>query len=370
MYKINKATNSIEELKESSFNELGFTERNHLQEWIAKNPESLGEKLLIIQKEYSKFGGTAERLDLLALDKESNLVVIENKLDDSGKDVVGQAIKYAAYCSTNTTEQIIEIHQLYLDSNSPGEDAKSSIMEFLQTEDEDELILSENEVRIILIANKYRPEATSTVLWLRKQGHKIKCFKATPIVFEEHEFLNIEQIIPQPDTQGYMISLYEKENENKKNYEKKKLYHKFWSNFKNEFSNRGHQHLENFQVQSRPSYRFKIEKASFRFLILNNECRVELNLEDEDDKSFFEAIKEHKNQIQNSFGGLEELEEIKWEKDVGKRSSSIRIVKKFEESWEDTEERWAPYFEWYINSFVKFHEAIFPVWKEIQSSKK
>ena len=72
---INKSTNSIEELKESSFSALSFNERDHLQEWIAKNPESLGEELLIIQKEYSKFGGTAERLDLLALDKESNLVV-------------------------------------------------------------------------------------------------------------------------------------------------------------------------------------------------------------------------------------------------------------------------------------------------------
>ena len=370
MYKINKSTNSIEKLKESSFNELGFTERNHLQEWIAKNPESLGEKLLIIQKEYSKFGGTNERLDLLALDKKSRLVVIENKLDDSGRDVVGQALKYAAYCSTSTTEQIIEIYQLYLDSNSPGEDARKSIHKFLGIDIEDGLLLGKTEQRIILIANKYRREVTSTASWLLSKGLKIKCFKATPVKFEDHTFLNIEQIIPQPDTQSYTISLYEKENENKKNYEKKKLYHKFWSNFKNEFSNRGHQHLENFQVQSRPSYRFKIEKASFRFLILNNECRVELNLDDEDDKSFFDAIKEHKNQIQNSFGGLEELEEIKWEKDVGKRSSSIRIVKKFEESWEDTEERWAPYFKWYINSFVKFHKAIFPVWKEIQSSKK
>lgn len=29
-----------------------------------------------------------ERLDLLAIDKDGNLVIIENKLDDSGRDVV------------------------------------------------------------------------------------------------------------------------------------------------------------------------------------------------------------------------------------------------------------------------------------------
>jgi RecB family endonuclease NucS len=43
---------------------------------------------LIIQKEFAGFGDTKERLDLLALDKKGKLVVIENKLDDSGRDAV------------------------------------------------------------------------------------------------------------------------------------------------------------------------------------------------------------------------------------------------------------------------------------------
>jgi len=43
---------------------------------------------LVIQKEFDGFNETNERLDLLALDKQGNIVVIENKLDDSGKDVI------------------------------------------------------------------------------------------------------------------------------------------------------------------------------------------------------------------------------------------------------------------------------------------
>lgn len=62
---------------------------------------------------------TRERLDLLALDKEGNLVIIENKLDDSGRDVVWQALKYASYCSTLTKEEIIRIFQEYLDKYQP-----------------------------------------------------------------------------------------------------------------------------------------------------------------------------------------------------------------------------------------------------------
>ena len=111
MYQISRSSNDIVQLKERLFSELGFRERENLQEWIAKNPEVLGEELLIIQKEFSGFSETNERLDLLALDKEGCLVVIENKLDDTGRDVVWQALKYASYSSTLSTSQIIKIFQ-------------------------------------------------------------------------------------------------------------------------------------------------------------------------------------------------------------------------------------------------------------------
>ena len=116
MYRINKSSNNITKLEEREFKDLGFRERDHLQEWIAKNPDVLGEELLIIQKEYNGFNDTNERLDLLALDKDGNLVIIENKLDDTGKDVVWQALKYTSYCSTLTTEQIIRLFQEYLNA--------------------------------------------------------------------------------------------------------------------------------------------------------------------------------------------------------------------------------------------------------------
>ncbi len=85
---------------------MGFGERSHLQEWLANNPEALGEEILIIQKEFDGFNDTNERLDLLGLDKQGNLVVIENKLDDTGRDVTWQVLKYASYCSTLKKEQI------------------------------------------------------------------------------------------------------------------------------------------------------------------------------------------------------------------------------------------------------------------------
>ena len=50
-------------------------------------------------------------------------MVIENKLDDSGRDVVWQAFKYVAYCSSLKKAEMVEIYQTYLDRSSDGASA-------------------------------------------------------------------------------------------------------------------------------------------------------------------------------------------------------------------------------------------------------
>lgn len=87
MFKVDQNQNRLNRLEQRRFADLNVREREHLQEWLANQPDALGEELLIIQKEFDGFADTRERLDLLALDKNGQLVVIENKLDDSGRDV-------------------------------------------------------------------------------------------------------------------------------------------------------------------------------------------------------------------------------------------------------------------------------------------
>ena len=131
MFIVNSTDKTTSEVKEISFREIGLRERNDLQEWIANNPIILGEELLIIQKEFDGFNDTNERLDLLALDKNGNLVVIENKLDDSGRNVVWQSLKYAGYCSSLKKEDIKDIYSQYLSKIGSSDNAEESIVEFL-----------------------------------------------------------------------------------------------------------------------------------------------------------------------------------------------------------------------------------------------
>ena len=214
MFRINHASNRIVKLAEVSFAALGFTERNHLQEWLANQPDALGEELLIIQKEFDGFDDTRERLDLLAIDKSGNLVIIENKLDDSGRDVVWQALKYASYCSTLSKSQIAEIFQKYLDKSGPGQDAKALICDFLGQEEFAEVVLNPgNDQRLIMVAAQFRKEVTSTVLWLLKHRVFVKCFRATPFKDGSDLFLTVEQVIPLPEAEELMIGISEKEVE-------------------------------------------------------------------------------------------------------------------------------------------------------------
>lgn len=234
MYIVDKDNNRIQKVSQHTFQSLGIHEREHLQEWIANEPQCLGEELLIIQKEFSGFDDTKERLDLLALDKSGNLVIIENKLDDSGKDVTWQAIKYASYCSTLSKQDIINIYQSYLGNNKSAED---SLSDFYDGKDLTEIQIngSNNNQRIILVAANFRKEVTSSVLWLLNNGINIKCFNVSPFILANQIFLDFQQIIPIKDTEDYMIKIATKNKEESQNNEATRIRHKnrkeFWNLF-------------------------------------------------------------------------------------------------------------------------------------------
>lgn len=210
MYRIDKSANRLRPLEQRRLAELGFTERRHLQEWLAAEPAALGEELLIIQKEFDGFDETNERLDLLALDKQQRLVIIENKLD-SGRDVVWQALKYASYCSSLKRDQIIDIYQRFLDRNGGGS-ARQKITEFFDGAEIDELKLNMgNSQRVFMVATRFRKEVTSTAMWLLGHGVSVKCFKVAAYEMGADLLFRIDQVIPMPEAAEYMIGLAEKE---------------------------------------------------------------------------------------------------------------------------------------------------------------
>jgi hypothetical protein len=369
MYRINKSTNNIIKLEERQFKDLGFKEREHLQEWIAKNPDVLGEELLIIQKEFDGFNDTNERLDLLALDKEGGLVIIENKLDDSGKDVVWQALKYTSYCSTLTTDQIIRIFQEYLNQHSNSEDAKEQILEFLDQDDDQELLLNNNDQRILFIANNYRKEVTSTVLWLLDHDIQVQCFRATPYSLSDELFLQIEQIIPLPETKEFVIDAKEKQKEkkgkSKKVEETRRELVAYWSKLKISLADNGFHHADSTNIRPNFYFGFSYLGERFYFCIGRKFIRVELYFSSDRDKVKIDAMLQFKDELEAK------IPSIQFQRLEDKKASRIKLEMSPEERakidgrWR--EDTWPQYIDWYTKSMKHFFEVLSPYWKRVKN---
>lgn len=326
MFVVNKDKNRITQIKSCSFSELGFKEREHLQEWLEHNPDVFGEELLFIQKEFDGFDDTRERLDLLAIDKQGNLVIVENKLDDSGRNVTWQVLKYASYCSSLSKQQIKDIYQTYLVKNGSIENSEQNISEFLNAEDFGEIQLNQNQ-RIILVSGNYRKEVTSTVMWLlTKYNLKIQCFKATSYSFDDQIFLDIKQIIPVKEAEEYTIKMAEKAQEEQSTQDELKGRYQvrmdFWK-----------QHLLKFNAKSNLFSNISPSKdnwltagsgvsgVGFNFTISKSYARTEVYMSRsvaEENKFIFDKLLEYKETIEQETGKLE------WERLDDKKACRIK----------------------------------------------
>lgn len=209
MYKVNTIEKILIPMQPKSLSDLGIRERFDLQEWIEKTPGILEDDLLIIGKELILPSGI--RLDLLAIDRQANLVIIELKRDSSGRDVEWQAIKYASYCSNFLAEELYEQYAEYLDEDA--DDARDSIESFIDTELDE---LNANQ-RIILVAQTYHSDVVSAVLWLRDFGLEIKCVRLRPFVdHDDTLFIVPDVIIPLPEAKDYIQRKEAKQQQSKR----------------------------------------------------------------------------------------------------------------------------------------------------------
>lgn len=360
MYKINKETNRIEKIAEKNFSELGFRERENLQEWLANNPSSLGEELLIIQKEFDGFNDTKERLDLLALDKQGNLVIIENKLDDTGRDVTWQVLKYASYCSSLSKTQIINIYNEYLIKNGCNFSAEESLSDFFNGIDIDELSLNNGITqRLILVAGNFRKEVTSTILWLLNYNLRIQCFKVTPYKYQDDLFLNFEQIIPIKEVEELSIRIAEKIQDDLSNQEKTKNRHIVRKEFWVELLKEMNKISKLFQNISPSTSNWigtgsGISGIAYNFVITQKYARVELYIDKGDqyiNEKIFKSLFDQKNIIEIEFG-----DNLVWEELKDKRACRIKYEKIDCNVFDKND--WDEMINFMTKSMIKFEKAL------------
>ena len=360
LFQVNRSENRLTKLEAKRFSELNLREREHLQEWLANQPDALGEELLIIQKEFDGFADTRERLDLLALDKDGRLVVIENKLDDSGRDVTWQALKYTAYVSGLTKAQIVDIYQQYLDRYCGGGNAVANICDFLDEEELDEVVLNPgNDQRLIFIAAHFRKEVTATVLWLRENRIDARCFKVLPYVFGEEVFVDIQPVIPTPEAADFMIGMAEKETEARGAQGEQKNRHKlrrdYWGMTLDALREEGVTLYQNISPSKDHwlSAGAGLSSCQYALIFAKSEIRVEFTFGRaiaEENKWLFDRLIEQKAQIEEDFG-----HEIEWMRLDAKKASRLQFGVPCEGYNRDN---WPEYVAWHVEHIRKWEAAL------------
>ncbi len=380
LYKVETEKKQLAPLPVTKLSEQQLTERYDLQEWLAHHPQALGEPLLIIQKEFSGFDGTGERLDLLALDTQGNLVLIENKRDQTGKDVVWQAIKYASYVAPFTVDDIIEVYANYLlknkkllsEINEEGSDlqklkltAKSLIDQFLEEYQDDEMspisLNTRNSQRLILVAGDFRKEVTSTALWMLDRGIDVKCIKVVPYLLDSQLLIQIQQIIPVPEASEYMVRLSRKEAEEvssiKKKYNKDDIKYLYWTHLL-EYFEKTHNNMYT-NISPKDDHWLNtgsgISGCAFTLIYLQKMLRVEFSMgrgSAWENKVLFDYFESHKTQIEAQFGAA-----LEWLRLDSKKSSRIQYsiaVDSYDQNL------WESHFAWHSKYIQKMHISFKP----------
>ena len=168
----------------------------------------------MVAEEFGHWEDARRRIDLLALDRAGHLVVIELKRDETGGHMELQAIRYAAMVSSMGFAEVAAAYAAHCARHRPGEavDARAELAAFLDAGDGEEDPVISTDVRILLVSGDFGREITTTVLWLNGfDGMDIRCVRIAPYDLDGRVLLDVQQVLPLPETADYQVRLRRKD---------------------------------------------------------------------------------------------------------------------------------------------------------------
>lgn len=119
MYRVQPQENKMQLFLSTRF--ADHYQEHDLENWLEQNPQILtdGEPLLIISRQpATPFSGVP---DLIGLDEDGNTVVIELKRGRPPRDVLAQALEYAAWLASLSSDEIERLASSYLQTRTLAE---------------------------------------------------------------------------------------------------------------------------------------------------------------------------------------------------------------------------------------------------------
>lgn len=141
-----------------------------------------------------EFEGISDKLDVLAIDKQGNLVIIEVKLSFfTGSHSHLQASRYAGYVSLWSPLHIKNLAEDYfLKAFGNKINFEKKMADFLEVD----LSYINQDQKVVLIGSDTNEKLISTCYWLSNQGVNLKLFQATKYksTINEKEYVDIRKI--------------------------------------------------------------------------------------------------------------------------------------------------------------------------------
>ncbi|MGE3449452.1 MAG: MGMT family protein [Microbacteriaceae bacterium] len=220
LFEVNPTSREVTGVTASTFPQLKLWERQDLEAWVTSAPALAGGDFTVVTSEFDRFDRTSERLDVLGITAiepgRGRLVVVELKRDGTSTTVDLQAIKYAAYVAAAQLDDVVEMHARYHDISA--EESRSLLVALLGGSEEEPPVIDDTP-RIVLVAGDFRPEVTTTVLWLVDNYEMdVRCVRLQPFAVGDRILVHSETIIPLPEAEQYRLGVLRKRKETEREH--------------------------------------------------------------------------------------------------------------------------------------------------------
>ncbi|MHC8508979.1 MAG: hypothetical protein ACYYKD_06195 [Rhodospirillales bacterium] len=161
-----------------------------LEDWIFEDPSIMGLDVLIIGRQVTTYN--QGRIDILAMERSGDLVIIELKRDRTPRDVVAQTLDYASWVADLNAKEIHDIAQHKL-----GRPLEETYKERFDAPLPDNL---NGDHSMIIVASEFDASSKRIVEYLAKH-HGLKINSTFFAVFEKNEerFLAAEWLMDQQE---------------------------------------------------------------------------------------------------------------------------------------------------------------------------
>jgi hypothetical protein len=219
---------AIRPLVRTRFETEGISERAQIQRLLCHAIDVLGDDLLVVAEEVSVWEDSKRRIDILAVDRDANLVVVELKRTEDGGHMELQAVRYAAMVSALPFEEVARLHADHRSKNGLAGDATDVLLSFFGWESASADDFAPD-VRIVLVSADFSKELTTAVLWLNERGLDIRCVRLRPYKHDGRLFIEAEPIIPLPEAADYQVQVREKAQREREAKVERNVFRRFWT---------------------------------------------------------------------------------------------------------------------------------------------